>query len=289
MIYLFFDVLVLWSILYVHIYFVAYDLPTCFVFKFCRCPVTVHDFSFPFSFYFWVVSSCLDTIIFTQHHQAFSNWEQRRQKNRRKTKTWKDKTKEDFGRMFSLFVGSLLGSDLQVVCVWCVVFLVAFSCLLSFGGVGSPSWLTQSKLPFQQKNFPITQRTSLRFCNSLGAQNVFGKPDLESLLCCAERAKTPRPPTTSQHKKIADMHWGRPVDPSKPACKPTQKPPHTRPRKLPCKPSRKPPCKPPRKLSRKPPRKRPVSPHRRKKKKRFFGDNNLLTFCSAGLLNRTPS
>ena len=56
----------------------------------------------------------------------------------------------------------------------------------------------------KQAPLPKKNPRTLRFLNSLGAQNFSGKPDLECPLCCAERAQTPRPPTTvtpTQHDR----------------------------------------------------------------------------------------
>ena len=117
----------------------------------------------------------------------------------------------------------------------------------------------------KQAPLPKKQRT-LRFLNSFGAQNLSGKPDLECpALLCRTRTKTStshNTDTTWSQTLCArnvnwheNLHWGRPEDPWKPACKPTHKPPRKPPHKPPGKPPRKPPRNPPRKLPCKPPRK----------------------------------
>ena len=97
--------------------FGAYDLPTCSVFVVvCYCPCFI-CFTFPsrlelcFLFLTWLYSLNITWLSEIEHCEH-------KKKNDQK---WKDKAKKDFGKCLLFFVGSLLESDLQVVCVWCFV------------------------------------------------------------------------------------------------------------------------------------------------------------------------
>ena len=65
-------------------------------------------------------------------------------KNRRRTKKWKDKTKEDFGRMFVVFGGSLLGSTYKLFVSGALFLLFVF--LWGGGGGGFPLSMILSSL-----------------------------------------------------------------------------------------------------------------------------------------------
>ena len=90
-------------------------------------------------------------ISFTQHHLAL--WtNQTAKKNRRMTKKERTKRRRILDECLLFFGGSLLGSDLQVVCVWCVVSFVFFS------GWGGGVFLSQSVFPVAIAQPPKTEK-----------------------------------------------------------------------------------------------------------------------------------
>ena len=107
----------------------AYDLPTFFWF-----PFIVFDFLSIFIlilFFFVVVSSFLDMFMLVQHNHlaVWKHGKTREEKTTRRRRQINITLSRTLMCVYSFFVGgcSLLGSDLQVICVWCV-FSFSFVC-----------------------------------------------------------------------------------------------------------------------------------------------------------------
>ena len=175
-VYPFWEEFALWSIFL--LYLVAYDLPTCFAVVACCCPFFLH-FPWPSNF-----ELCL--LFFTWLYLLNTTWLSEIKIVKKKAKEgpkheW-TKRRRILEECLLSFGASLLGSDLQVVCVWCVV-------SFCFSGGREFSFFSLSSM-LQKDNFPKSKQKL--------KNNVF-QMDFGCVVCFAEVSlRTPKEAPTQK-------------------------------------------------------------------------------------------